>query len=295
MATPQENLERLASLLKMMDEGLTKKDFVAAFDLVGQVVLKLEAKILGDSSQMATDLANFKAEMRSNQDASLADLKAAGQQAIGEAITEMLESADRRMRTMEARIGSVQDGKDADEERMLATLKESIPTIEQLAQFLPQASTGIRDALELLEGDERLDISAIRGLKEALDDAKKTGKAVNFVGGARGIYVYINGIKKGIMNTLNFTVGPALSLSYSKVNGLDTLTFDASGSGITVETPPEAPAGDGSVLVFTFTAEPKWIVSDGTTLYEGSGYSWDGVAKQATMINGPTQFIRGII
>ncbi len=48
-------------------------------------------------------------------------------------------------------------------------LKPFIPTIEDIENDLPKLGEKIRDSLELLQGDERLDISAIKGLKENID------------------------------------------------------------------------------------------------------------------------------
>lgn len=49
------------------------------------------------------------------------------------------------------------------------TLLSHIPTIEQIGEKLPQMGERIRDALELLQGEERLDFSAIKGLRGTLN------------------------------------------------------------------------------------------------------------------------------
>lgn len=48
-------------------------------------------------------------------------------------------------------------------------LKPFIPKIEDIENDLPKLGTAIRDSLELLQGDSRLDISAIKGAKEIGD------------------------------------------------------------------------------------------------------------------------------
>jgi len=53
-------------------------------------------------------------------------------------------------------------------------IKDSIPTIEDISNEIPKLGERIRDALELLNGDERLDISAIKGLKELLRKIEKS-------------------------------------------------------------------------------------------------------------------------
>ena len=55
--------------------------------------------------------------------------------------------------------------------------------------------------------------------------------------------------------------------------------------------PPETP--DAVITVFTVTAEPQWIVADGTTYYAGKGYTYAALA--VTMEVPPSSFIRAII
>lgn len=48
-------------------------------------------------------------------------------------------------------------------------IKPFIPKIEDIEADLPKLGSSIRDSLELLQGDDRLDISAIKGVKEIGD------------------------------------------------------------------------------------------------------------------------------
>ncbi len=66
------------------------------------------------------------------------------------------------------------DGKDADEIKILEMLEKKIPTIEEWQANIPANGKAIRDSLELLQGDERLEMSAIKDLKELLEEIKST-------------------------------------------------------------------------------------------------------------------------
>lgn len=94
-------------------------------------------------------------------------------------------------------------------------LLPKIPTITQITQELPQNGESVRDSLEMLTGDERLDKSAIRGL----DEFQKKSDIV--LGGYGGLNLYVGGSKIGATKTIDF-VGP----TFSKVNGRETLTFE---------------------------------------------------------------------
>lgn len=62
------------------------------------------------------------------------------------------------------------DGKDADEELILQKLIEQLPDFRKYITEQPEA---IRNSLELLQGEERLKISAIDKLQEELEDLRK--------------------------------------------------------------------------------------------------------------------------
>jgi len=72
-------------------------------------------------------------------------------------------------------------------------LKPLIPTIEQIELDIPKLGEPIRDSLELLQGDERLDIDAIKGLddyEEVSKLARQPRKIENIYKGGGGVSVF---------------------------------------------------------------------------------------------------------
>jgi hypothetical protein len=63
------------------------------------------------------------------------------------------------------------------------------------------------------------------------------------------------------------------------------------GSAISVETPSQVP--NGSITVFTVSAQPRWVVSDGITYFEGFGYTY--AALQITFTTPPSSIVRVIV
>ena len=93
------------------------------------------------------------------------------------------------------------DGKDADEatiislasNRALEALKPLIPTIEAIEEDLPKLGASVRDSLELLKGDDRLKIEAIKDLKEELEKIRNAKISVTGgIGGGRYAYQIYN-------------------------------------------------------------------------------------------------------
>jgi hypothetical protein len=83
----------------------------------------------------------------------------------------------------------------------------------------PDTAQDIADKLNKEEGI--IDHNVIRGFQDAMDIKMSEGisKGISRSGGMSGMNVYVAGSKKGIVKAINFA-----GMTYSKVNGLDTVT-----------------------------------------------------------------------
>lgn len=104
----------------------------------------------------------------------------------------------------------------------LNEIKPSIPTIDDIENDLPKLGTQIRDALELLQDDERLDVSAIKGLTELIKKLTPEQKQT-VVGGAPRTRFMDDETPTGAINSVNtvfYTSGYPLDSSLKVyVNG----------------------------------------------------------------------------
>lgn len=88
----------------------------------------------------------------------------------------------------------------------------------------------IRDSLELLQGDERLNKDSIKGLEDLDARFKEAMKRPTAIGGAKGIGLYVGGVKKLLTaQTLNFKASTGISISYASSSGANDLTFTNTG------------------------------------------------------------------
>jgi hypothetical protein len=281
-----DKLEQFKKMFALIQSNITKEEFVEAFRKVAQVILTFRNEIMGEITGIRTDWQLAKAELKDSNARDLekkkAELEASSSDIRG------------RLPVVESGLKFLKESRPNERASIIAEVKTMIPE----PVVLPSAIE-VRDELEMLEGDNRLSFKAIWGLDTLVENLrnefrgmmKKTGAGA--AGGGRGVFVYINGVKKGITSSLNIAPGLGVSLSWSKVNGLDTLTINASGGGVTVETPPEVP--DAVIVEFTVSDEPQWIVADGTTYYAGAGYSYSSGTGKVTMDVPPSSFIRAII
>lgn len=97
------------------------------------------------------------------------------------------------------------DGHNPTPEEVVPLVLEQIkiPTIDEIEKDLPKLSEPIRDALEILTGDDRLDKSAIKGLHEEIEDLKKL---ISTSGGQKGGFKKLRWISEtpsGTVNSIN--------------------------------------------------------------------------------------------
>jgi uncharacterized protein (DUF2267 family) len=96
-----------------------------------------------------------------------------------QAMEMMMKAHEEKMRQADEKMDSLRDGMDADQEEMTQAVIEALaPTLKvevtnDIESKLPQLGTAVRDGLELLKDDERLDASAIKGLDERLKELRE--------------------------------------------------------------------------------------------------------------------------
>lgn len=163
-----------------------------------------------------------------------------------------------------------QDGKDADEEKIIQEVLSKIEIPENKI-----TAEAIRDNLETLEGEERLDVSAIKGIEDFVKGLKLS-KVTGW--GARMLSTLFD------VSIVSPTDGQVLT--YDGTNNR-WYNADGGGSGVSVETPTGAI--NGSNTNYTVANPPLFVISDGVTYFEGNGFTYS--AGALTMDYAPTGFL----
>lgn len=126
--------------------------------------------------------------------------------------------------------------------------------LSRIELLLPELGARIRDGLELLMGEERLDISAIKGLPE-LQDTVNRGAKTGW--GAHPLMIQGSGvIKDKVARTINFTGSVTVTRTPSGV-----VTVNVAGGSFSILT-PTAGVVNGVNTVFTFASAPSVIALD---------------------------------
>jgi len=242
--TPPNFLQLFQSLL---DDHLGKAEFTARFKTVVEHVQATDAKL----AESFKTLANHINQSSTDSSASIAKL----QDELRAALIQAHNAIDERMGAMEARINSVKDGDDADSEEVILEVLARLQFPEQ-KEIILDTPEEIRNKLELLQDDERLEQSAIKNLLEDLEKLRKEIKSHQ--GGSIGIHGPLWSLQD--VDVSGITVGQSI-----KWDGTRWIPYTPAG-GTTTSVYGEIPTDSGDHTNFTLAHSP---VSGTFRLYRG--------------------------
>ena len=147
----------------------------------------------------------------------------------------------------------------------------------------------IRDSLETLRGEERLDKSAIKGIEELEGEialVKKNAGKVQLIG-TNTIDILVDGTKVGQSRYVNLIAGTGVTITHNRVGERNDITISASSTAMSVMT--ATGTVNGSNTSFIFASKPTLVISDGVSLRENGGWTWNAGTLTATLTV-PSQF-----
>lgn len=257
----EEKKPNLLDLMReMMDDHLGKEEFVKQWEGIINHVKAIEEKLHLLSGQKAEELDGRFLELSKMHGQNLDTLQNDVQLRVQSIVSDLLSRAEQRLSELKDGAPGL-DGKDADEEAISARLKAELiaPITESVTKNLPTSGTAVRDALELLQDEERLDASAIKGLEKLIkkhavgDTVYLGGGSGGSSGGGRIVKVYdlsasLNGVTKTFALPAFWRV----------------LTVDVSSSPHVLR-PTVDFTTDASAMTITFTSQ----INAGSTLATG--------------------------
>lgn len=261
----------------LLSDSLTKKDFEAAFSKVVEYVKANGQKNTEDiksisqavktaisriESTASDNYAKTEEKLTKEQESALNDIQFKVEALIAEAQQKLDE------------VKSGEDGKDADEERMIAEVLANIPAPKE------ETAEEVRDLLETLEGEDRLKIDAIDKLREELDRLEKEIKSKNTTvyGGASGVGVLDEGTTIAVKaHWLNFT---GAGVSVSNV-GNQTVIQIAGGSGGTPVQDSDVISGTTITLAHAPTTNTLLLYINGQFQHPVTDYTLVGTTISA--------------
>ena len=272
--------KQFKAMLELLGTSMTREEFLSAFKevvaYVKSIDIKTENSIHNEfktiSESVKTAVSRMENENKGNITSELETTKTE----LENSMNKMLLEHEAMMSEATSKIDSMKNGENGKDGQGI----DEQAIVEQIISLMPipeeETPEEIRDMLETLEGDERLDVSAIKGFDEIRDEVKKV--RVQAIGRV-GMNLNINGVDKGSIHDL-ILVGTGVSTSINS-SGIMSITF-ASGGGGVIELVATG-AINGINQSFTFTSKPVYIVSDGAKYKENAGWTWSGLTATLTI------------
>lgn len=280
METPADTkFTKLESIYKLVNDSLTKEEFVRSFEVLRKSVAGMQAKNVTDFQEMNASLKDFAAKLNKDSASDISDMKLEFQTLWDMHESDMMS----RMKAMEVRVSSLKDGKTPSKQELTTLV---IPLIDErviidensiaeiaatrLEANLPAFGMAFRNALELLPEGEKLSPDAIEGLQNALEEVvANASPAVRAGWGAHPLTIQSGGaVKAKVVRTINFT-GATVTLSPS---GVVTVAISGGTGGGAFLTPTGTV--NGTNFTFGVATRPTMVMADGMGRVEGFGYTY---------------------
>ncbi len=258
-----DQAQELKSFVKFIADRPTKKDVALAIETLLKAVRAMRDTLKSDMDSMSSSHFSEMKRMDAMLKSCEKDMKGMCSD-MGKSskkdMADMKESLEMKISKVQEQIDSMEEYDSTEIDACVADLKSKLEAFK-----LPTAEE-TRDKLESLKDDERLDKSAIKGIEELekeFDSFKTSAKGVRLVGGARGIQLFVDGTKKGLVNELNLIAGTNMTITYTRSSGRNDILLDAGGATGSFTKLSATGAVDGSNKDFTFTSAPSIIIVDG--------------------------------
>jgi hypothetical protein len=179
LLTEKEKLEKLNAFIKQLD-GLTKEEFLAYFEKIIDFVKQIKRENEEKMRIFFLNAETLKNQLLNENKKNISSLNELLKKEFLKSLNEINLKFNELKDKIETKMANIKDGKDADEEKIIKNVLSRIELPKQENQS--DTAEMIRNKLELLQGEEKLDLKAIRGLEEKLEEIKemkgKLGRAV---------------------------------------------------------------------------------------------------------------------
>lgn len=276
---------KLQLILDLLEDSLTKKEFDKLADELISLATDIGDRSKKEIEQMRADLEAMANRIRVNMETDTESARSS----IEEEMNRLRFAHEALIAEAQAKLDSVrdgQDGKQADEEAVVQRVLSLIPTPEKTEEETPES---VRDMLETLEDDNRLDKSAVKGIEDIEKKIVGLAEIASTPRGGGGVNVHVNGQFIGHVQQIEFT---GSGITTSLVSGKTVLVVTG-GSGVTaVETPTGTVNGVNDE--FTVTNEPLYIIVDGVSKFATLHYTFAAGTITITDGSPPVQYIRSV-
>lgn len=286
---PADNLQKLESIVKLLSDAVSKKDFHAAVEMLAKYVQDVKKTNETEWTMVHSAFQMLQQKLENAHSSAITDLKGQVDHVfVGKQLDSIKSEHSSAIQTALSNLGAKIDAK-------LASLRhgkdgKSVDPKKILSQVLSQLPPAPLVPNNLINQHEE----TIKSLADEIQRLKTTQRTSTPGWGAHPLTVQQSGTTKTkLARFLNFT---GATVTHS-AQGVTTVAVSGLSALAATETP------DGATTVFTFstaTAQPSYILADNTllraTTQKGTvNWTWSSGSKQATLTIPPQDEILAFI
>lgn len=254
--TPDSKLNKLKEMMSLLNEGLTREEFMSSFKAVIDQIKKIESELiktigtrLGKADADFSQMTRTMNEMRTSFERTIKETQSATETTFAKIKQRSLESMNEMFRKLD--VQGKMDEMYQEHEAMMEKMDSAMPDhdkmmaemMKEMMEKMPaETPESVRDKLESLGGEERLAISSIAHLEETLKELKKSrvGSVGGFNYGSLSMHIIDDETPVGTINSVNtvFTINnppsPVSSLKVYRGGARQRITEDYTFSGSTL-------------------------------------------------------------
>ena len=164
--TDTKLIERLDRFLSAFDKKtVSEDDFAKSFENVVNLILKVERQLIERNSRINSELLELQNELQKKLEKKSDTLLLEATRKIDGFLKRTQDDHAHSMAYMEERLNMLKDGHTPTENELSSLIVKLLPEIPEVKNDTP---VEVRNKLEILKGEERLDKSSIRGLEDEL-------------------------------------------------------------------------------------------------------------------------------
>lgn len=173
--TQQDQLKRITEIKKLLDDGLSKDEFIKAFELVVKQVVSIEKKMLEKADETMQEMKTGCEMMKEHNDEDCEKMRKESMSKI----ENLIKECENLNNFVHDKVSKLQNGKDGADGADGLDGKNG-------KDGSPDTPAQVRDKLEGLKDGEKLSIQAIQDLAEKLEELEKKALAKGTSGQAYG-------------------------------------------------------------------------------------------------------------
>ena len=171
-------------MLSLVDNQSTMEEMVKFFELVIEFVKQTKEMTEKEVENLRLLYEKALSKVESTQTEQFSDLKNHLLSYCEKEINKITSDHNQKMSLIDSKMESIKDGKDADEENIIKSATEAVlanmPPVKELE---PETPEQVRDKLESLKEEARLDKTAIKGLEDIIKDLENKISSIPRGGG----------------------------------------------------------------------------------------------------------------